>query len=184
MEKATNREKKEQNRAQTTSDLVSKVQIPFKHYHLLRPTGNLVRELRSAGVNFVQSGKPKHEGVGLASRIDDEVEVDSHGVEWKLLEYGAAVEEGETELTLKARDAGGLEAAEKIVKDALQKADEISHIGYMTFPDRGPFPRIIGNKGSVINDLSLETGSEIIVPKDDTTIKIYGPCIFFGLFAF
>lgn len=173
MEKASHREKKEQNRPQGSSDVVAKVQVPFKHYHLLRPTGNLLRDLRGGGVNFSQSGKPKHDGA-LTSRIDDEVEVDSHGAEWKLLEYGAGVEEGETEVTLKARDASALEEGEKIVKDALRKADGITHIGCMTFPDRGPFPRIIGNKGSVINDLCHETDSEIIVPKDDTTIKIYG----------
>jgi polyribonucleotide nucleotidyltransferase len=92
------------------------------------------------------------------------------------MEYGAGVEDGATELTLRARDAESLELAQKLVGDALKKADGITHIGYMTFPDRGAFPRIIGSKGAVINDLSVETEAEIIVPRDDSTIKIYGSC--------
>jgi polyribonucleotide nucleotidyltransferase len=100
--------------------------------------------------------------------------VDSHGVEWKALAYGTGAEDGATDITLKARDEESLEKAQSIIADALAKAEEITHIGYMTFPDRSAFPRIIGNKGSVINDLSLESGTEIIVPKDDTTVKIYG----------
>jgi hypothetical protein len=102
--------------------------------------------------------------------------VDTHGVEWKLVEYGAGAEDGATELTLRARDAENLELAQKLVGDALKKADQITYIGYMTFPDRGAFPRIIGAKGAVINDLSVETEAEIIVPRDDSTIKIYGSC--------
>lgn len=168
-----NRERKEQNRERTSSGPVSIVQIPFKHYHLLRPNGNLLRDLRSAGVHFSQEGKPQYESQ-INGRIDDDVEVDSHGVEWKLVPYGAGTEEGSTELTLKARDAESLELAQKVLKETLDKADAITHIGYMTFPDRGTFPRIIGNKGAVINDLSVESGAEIIVPRDDVTIKIYG----------
>lgn len=75
---------------------------------------------------------------------------------------------------MKARDAESLELAQKFVREALEKANGITHIGYMTFPDRGAFPRIIGNKGSVIDSLSVESGAEIIVPRDDETIKIYG----------
>lgn len=130
--------------------------------------------MRAVGVNFSQDGKPPHENSGAAGRIDDEVETDSHGVEWKLVPYGVGTEEGATELTLKARDEQSLELAQKVIREALEKADGITHIGYMTFPDRGAFPRIIGNKGSVIDSLSVESGAEIIVPRDDVTVKIYG----------
>jgi polyribonucleotide nucleotidyltransferase len=75
---------------------------------------------------------------------------------------------------MRARDAESLELAQKFIREALEKADGITHIGYMAFPDRGTFPRIIGSKGSVIDSLSMESGAEIIVPKDDVTIKIYG----------
>lgn len=175
--KAPTREKRENNSQRNGSgsgSSVAKAQVPFKHYHILRPTGNLLRDLRGVGVNFSQEGKPAHEDGAAAGRIDDEVEIDSHGVEWKLVEYGAGVEDGVTELTLRGRDAESLESGQKIIADALSKADQITRIGYMTFPDRGAFPRVIGSKGAVINDLSAETDSEIIVPRDDTTIKIYG----------
>ncbi|KAG8811519.1 hypothetical protein FRC17_002419, partial [Serendipita sp. 399] len=91
-----------------------------------------------------------------------------------LVKYGADAGDGATELTLKANDAASLESAQKLVDDAIKETEKVTHVGLMTFPDRSAFPRIIGNKGSVINDLCLETGSEIIVPRDDTTIKIYG----------
>ncbi|KAG8835486.1 hypothetical protein FRC18_000438 [Serendipita sp. 400] len=171
--KAPGREKREPNKERTTSNHVATVQIPFKHYHLLQPAGNLTRELRSLGVNFSQQGKPKHDGVA-EGRIDDETDLDAHGVEWKLVEYGADTEDGATELTLKARDEAALEDAQKLIEDAIKATEKITHVGLMTFPDRSAFPRVIGNKGSVINDLCMETGSEIIVPRDDTTIKIYG----------
>ncbi|CAG8647317.1 4256_t:CDS:10, partial [Acaulospora colombiana] len=57
----------EQNRERTSSGPVATVQVPFKHYHLLRPTGNLIRDLRASGAQFSQAGKPKHEGDGAAS---------------------------------------------------------------------------------------------------------------------
>ncbi|KIM31115.1 hypothetical protein M408DRAFT_327405 [Serendipita vermifera MAFF 305830] len=173
--KAPSREKRENNTQRNgSSSSVAKASVPFKHYHILRQTGNLLRDLRAVGVNFSQEGKPAHEDGAGTGRIDDEVEVDSHGVEWRLVGYGAGVESGSTELTLRARDAEGLESGQKIINDALAKADKITHVGYMTFPDRSAFPRIIGAKGAVINDLSVETDSEIIVPRDDTTVKIYG----------
>lgn len=141
----------------------------------MRPTGNLIRDLRSVGVNYSQTGKPKGRVTdGVESRIDDEVVLDDHGVEWKVVEYGAGVEDGEIELTLRAKEEDSLKAAEKIIHGALKKADEITHVGFLTFPDRGAFPRIIGNKGGVINDLSIESNAEIVVPRDDTTVKIYG----------
>lgn len=93
-----------------------------------------------------------------------------------MVEYGASAEDGATELTLRSRDAESLDLAQKLIRDALTKADGITHIGYMTFPDRGAFPRIIGSKGAVVNDLSVETEAEIIVPRDDSTVKIYGTC--------
>ncbi|CAG7854693.1 Protein SCP160 AltName: Full=Protein HX [Serendipita indica DSM 11827] len=174
--KAPNRERKKEdgNRERNGTGATATVSVPFKHYHLLRPTGNLVRDLRATGVNFSQDGKPKQEDFDVDARIDDEVEVDSHGVEWKLVEYGSGVQDGATEITLKARDAESLASAQKVVDDALKKANNITHVGLMTFPDRGAFPRIIGSKGNTVNQLCLENDAEIIVPRDDSTVKIYG----------
>ena len=174
--RSPSRVKRETNGPRGGSGVSANVQIPFKHYHVLRPTGNLLRDLRAAGVNFSQEGRPPHDGEAVATRIDDDVEIDPHGVEWRLLEYGAGAEDEATELTIRARDTESLELAQKLIGDALKKAEAITHVGYMTFPDRSTFPRIIGSKGAVINDLSVETESEIIVPRDDSTIKIYGLC--------
>ncbi|KAG8805767.1 hypothetical protein FRC17_005346, partial [Serendipita sp. 399] len=86
--RAPNREKKESNKDRAAPGHTVTIQVPFKHYHLLQPSGNLARDLRSLGVHFSQQGKPKRDGVA-EGRIDDEVESDNHGVEWKLVKYGA-----------------------------------------------------------------------------------------------
>lgn len=141
-----------------------------------------MRELRAVGANASPSGKPapaksQANGAALSARIDDDPTddaLDANGVEYKVVPYGSDLEEGNLDLVIKARDAEGLETAQKIVKEALEKADTSTHTAYLTFPDRGAFPRIIGTKGNVITELCSKTEADIYVPRDENTITIHG----------
>ena len=170
-------ERKESERG-ARQQVTNKVPVPLKHFHILLQNSNLMRDLRAVGVHATVSGKPiPVKTNSAATRIDDEPtdEVqESHGIEWRVIDYGSDVEPGDAGVLLKARDAESLAIAENLVKEAVSKADSSTKTGYMTFPDRSVFPRIIGSKGSVISELCLKTDADVNVPKDDFTITIHG----------
>ena len=62
------------------------------------------------------------------------------------------------------------------VADALAHAEKMSHVGFLTLPDRGAFPRIVGAKGSNVARLRNESGADITVSREDNTIVIVGAC--------
>lgn len=84
------------------------------------------------------------------------------------------VEEGDATWTLKSRDPAALERAKALIEEAVQHAKAMSHVGFLTLPDRSLFPRIVGVKGSNVTRLRNETGADITVSKEDTTIVIIG----------
>ena len=65
-------------------------------------------------------------------------------------------------------------AVQKALEDAQAKAELMSHVGFLTLPDRTSFPRIVGSKGANIARMHGETGADITVSRDDTTIVIMG----------
>ena len=90
-----------------------------------------------------------------------------------MLNYQDA-EEGEAEWTFRARDQAGLDRALKTVCDALKHAEDMTHVGFLTLPDRSMFPRIVGAKGANVARLRNESGADITVSRDDSTIVIIG----------
>ena len=76
--------------------------------------------------------------------------------------------------TLKARDQAGLDYAQKAVEDAIKHAEQMSHVGLLTLPDRSSFPRIVGTKGANVARLRNETGADITVSRENNTITIIG----------
>ena len=107
-----------------------------------------------------------------SARIDDEASFNEP--EWEVVPNYQDAEEGESTWTLKARDQAGLEKAEKMVKDAITDAERMSHVGFLTMPDRSSFPRIVGAKGANVARLRNETGADITVSRDNNTIIIIG----------
>ena len=51
------------------------------------------------------------------------------------------------------------------------------YVGFLTLPDRSMFPRIVGAKGSNVARLRNESGADITVSHEDSTIVIVGECL-------
>ncbi|KAH9858738.1 hypothetical protein C2E23DRAFT_799907 [Lenzites betulinus] len=160
------------------------ITVPLKYHYAVSQQGNLFRQLRSSGVHVEQSLQPSKPAVppqptsqaGTATaRIDDpDAEAATVDAQWQVVPNYQDAEEGESVWTLKARDQAGLERALKLVQDGLEHAGKMSHVGFLTLPDRSMFPRIVGAKGSNVARLRNESGADITVNRDDNTIVIVG----------
>ena len=76
--------------------------------------------------------------------------------------------------TFKAQDQAALDKALDLTRDALKHAEEMSHVGFLTLPDRSAFPRIVGAKGATVARLRAESQADITVSREDSTIVIIG----------
>jgi hypothetical protein len=165
----------------TAAEITDNVTVPLKYHHVIGQQGAFFRNLRSFGVQVEQSAQPSKSGVPTkpagdlpTARIDDTAEAAVPEPQWvAILNYQDA-EEGDATWTLKARDPAALERAKALIEEALQHAKAMSHVGFLTLPDRSLFPRIVGVKGSNVTRLRNETGADITVSKEDTTIVIIG----------
>jgi hypothetical protein len=135
------------------------------------------------GVHVEQSASPQNppvparpaaEGASDA-RIDDPDEnTQSVEVQWQVVPNYQDAEEGEAEWTFKAPDQAALDKAIDVTRDAITHAKEMTHVGFLTLPDRSVFPRIVGAKGSNVARLRAESKADITVSRDDNTIVIIG----------
>jgi len=107
------------------------------------------------------------------ARIDDAKE-DVPESNWQISPNYQDAEEGDSEWTLKARDAASLERAQSDVQAAIEQAEAMTHVGFLTLADRSAFPKIVGSKGSNVARLRAETGADITVGRDNNTIVIIG----------
>ena len=154
------------------------VTVPLKYHHVISQQGTFFRNLRSFGVQVDQSASPTKSAVPTrpqnqsSARIDD-AEADSK-IGWELTVNYQDAEEGDSEWTLKARDEAGLDKAQQLVKEAIEHAEAMSHVGFLTMPDRSMFPRIVGSKGANVARLRAETGADITVSRENNTIVIVG----------
>ncbi|KAI0706832.1 hypothetical protein C8T65DRAFT_651620 [Cerioporus squamosus] len=160
------------------------ITVPLKYHYAVSQQGNLLRQLRSFGVHVEQSVLPSKPAVppqptsqagAATARIDDP---DSGSApteaQWQVVPNYQDAEEGESVWTLKARDQAGLDRALKLVKEGLEHAEKMTHVGFLTLPDRSMFPRIVGAKGSNVARLRNESGADITVSHEDSTIVIVG----------
>ncbi|TFK44402.1 hypothetical protein BDQ12DRAFT_641030 [Crucibulum laeve] len=158
------------------------ISVPLKYHHAISQQGSFFRTLRSFGVQVDQSAYPEKSAVPArpvptstpSARIDEAADDEATGIQWEVVSNYQNAEEGDSTWTLKARDQAGLEKAEKYVKEAIEHAERMSHVGFLTLPDRSSFPRIVGSKGSNVARLRNETGADITVSRDDNTITIVG----------
>ncbi|KAJ6596649.1 SCP160 protein [Mycena sp. CBHHK59/15] len=160
-------------------EITSSVTVPLKYHHVISQQGGFFRTLRSYGVQVDQSAQPQKSAVppqpsanGSTARIDETE--DEVAVQWEITANYQDAEEGESTWTLKARDQAGLERAEKAIKEAIEHAGRMSHVGFLTLPDRSMFPRIVGSKGANVARLRHETGADITVSRENSTIVILG----------
>ena len=170
--------------------ITATVPVPLKYHHAISQQGNFIRTLRSFGVNIDQSLQPSkpfvppkptsangHGNANPTARIDEaalndgSVELD---IQWEVVENYQDAEDGESIWTLRARDQAGLERAQKLIQTTVDHAARMTHVGFLTLPDRSAFPRIVGSKGSNVLRLRNETGADINVSRDSDTIAITG----------
>jgi KH domain len=59
-------------------------------------------------------------------------------------------------------------------KTAFKMQLSMSHVGFLTLPDRSVFPRIVGTKGANVARLRAQTGADITVSRENSTIVIIG----------
>lgn len=160
------------------------VTVPLKYHYAVSQQGNLFRQLRSSGVHVEQSvlpskpavpPQPASQGTGATARIDDpDAEDVTTNAEWQVVSNYQDAEEGDSEWTLKARDQAGLDRALKLINEGLAHAEKMTHVGFLTLPDRSMFPRIVGSKGSNVARLRNESGADITVSHEDSTIVVVG----------
>ncbi|PFH53804.1 hypothetical protein AMATHDRAFT_1030 [Amanita thiersii Skay4041] len=168
----------------TSVEIIDTVTVPLKYFHLISQQGAFFRNLRTFGVHVESSAQPTKSSVPPkpisnavpSARIDDPSEESAAPeAQWQVILNHQDTEEGDSIWTLKARDQAGLDRAKNMIRDAIQSAERMSHVGFLTLPDRSLFPRIVGAKGSNVTRLRNETGADITVSKEDSTIVIIGP---------
>ena len=168
--------------APTPVELLTAVaSVPLKYHHAISQQGGFFRNLRSYGVQVEQSIHPQKFAVPAhlpqnatsTARIDD-AEEDAPESSWQVAPNYQDAEEGDSEWTLKAKDAAGLERAQDDIKAAIEQAEAMTHVGFLTLVDRSAFPKIVGSKGSNVARLRAETGADITVGRDNNTIVIIG----------
>jgi hypothetical protein len=159
------------------------VTVPFKYHHAVTQQGALFRALRSFGVNvdlpqqppkLELPSRPAPTGAATARIDEPDAAEESSEVTWEVVANYEGAQEGESTWTLNARDAAGLEKATEHVQDAIEHAQKMSKVGFLTLPDRSIFPRIIGAKGANVARLRAETGADIQVSRDTNTVVIIG----------
>lgn len=111
-----------------------------------------------------------------SARIDDAAEDDSvlGEAKWQVVANYEDAEDGDSEWTLKGRDQNALDRARKTIEDAIAHSQKMTHVGFLTMPDRSLFPRIVGSKGANVSRLRAETGADITVSRENSTIVIAG----------
>ena len=163
--------------------ITKEIVVPLKYHHVISRQGAVFRTLKSFGVQVDQSIQPQRVAlpsrplptVTPSARIDDfEGNSASPEFEWEVITNYQDAEEGDSIWTLGARDQEGLEKAEKAIADSIASAERMSHVGFLTLPDRSSFPRIVGSKGANVARLRNETGADITVSRENNTIVIIG----------
>lgn len=158
--------------------VTSTIPVPLKYHNSISQQGSFFKALRSVGVHVDQSAQPSQSAIPVrlepSGRIDDTSSAEASGVEWELILNYQDSEEGDSIWTLKGRDQASLDKAENLIKEAIENAARMSHIGFLTLADRSMFPRIVGTKGANVARLRNETGADITVSRENNTIVIIG----------
>lgn len=78
-----------------------------------------------------------------AARIDEVGDDNAPAdLQWQVIANYQDSEEGDSEWTLKARDQASLDRAQKRIEEAIESASKMTHVGFLTMPDRSMFPRV------------------------------------------
>lgn len=118
---------------------------------MISQQGNFFRSLRSSGVHVENPVVPQKSAVPTrptdasapAARIDEVGDDNAPAdLQWQVIANYQDSEEGDSEWTLKARDQASLDRAQKRIEEAIESASKMTHVGFLTMPDRSMFPRV------------------------------------------
>lgn len=149
--------------------------------------GAIFRTLRHFGVEAEPSAQPTRPSLpsrpsnsaAQTARVDDaEDTVTEAYCQWEIVENYTDAEDGDSTWTLKARDQSSIDKAKDAIREAIEKANTATHVGFLVLPDRSSFPRIIGTKGANIARLHDMTNANINVGRENSTIIITGSFLF------
>ncbi|KAG5221278.1 Vigilin [Salix suchowensis] len=157
-------------KAPPAAAITDTVEVPLKYHHAISQQGQFFLGPSSEIGN---SHSPEATSTSTA-RIDEVEEDVETGVQWEVIPNYQDAEEGNSTWTLKAHDQAGLEQALKSIADAIAQAERMTHVGFLTLPNRSSFPKIVGTKGSNVSRLRVDTGADITVSRDTNTIVIIG----------
>lgn len=97
--------------------------------------------------------------------------------DWQVIKRYHGSSSSTQEWTLRAATKESLVLARDMIKDAYKKAKHAKYIGFLAFPDKTKFGRIVGKNGETVQRLQAETNTTIRVPKnteEDHIIQITG----------
>lgn len=142
---------KKQIRVPQADTMKETISVPLKYHNAILQQGNLLRSLRSHGVQVDYSTVPSNSQNHARpseniARIDDD-DSDVKKVHWEVVPNYQDAEEGASEWTLRAKDQTALDKAKSFIKTAIERAEKAAYVGFLIVSDRSIFPRIVGSKG-------------------------------------
>lgn len=142
---------KKQIRAPAADAIREVISVPLKYHNAILQQGNLLRTLRSYGVQVDYSTVPSKPSNPQPSepiaRIDDDDD-SPQKVRWEVVPNYRDAEEGSSEWTLRAKDQTSLDKATSVITAAIERAEKAAYVGFLVVSDRSVFPRIVGSKGA------------------------------------
>ncbi|KAF8070641.1 hypothetical protein FPV67DRAFT_1779960 [Lyophyllum atratum] len=158
-------ELKGQVKPPTPEGIVETVSVPLKYHHVISQQGSFFLGCPD------QSLPPRKHRLPESMKRRTSLLLKFNGKSFRTIKTRRTeIRPGRSKLVT----SPGLERAQKLIQEAIEHAQRMSHVGFLTLPDRSVFPRIVGTKGANVARLRTETGADITVSREDSTIVIIG----------
>lgn len=171
------------------------VMVPRSLHHVVANDGRIFRDLSRQGIKVDHKGqqppkKPNSNGgprnINSADApliTDDPSATATHSFNISSMNAESENETGEIPwILIGNRDVSedAISKAQQQIEEAIEKAREPKHIGYLRLADPRLHRHVIGSKGATINTIRKKTGCDIQVPgggrgNDGEEITIIGP---------
>lgn len=120
------------------------VPVPLKYHHFVDMHGNLIRSIRACGVrtdvpSLAKKPAPVKPKGNPEARIDDEKTPE---IQWQVVDHYADGDEDIVEWKLRSNEEANVERAKALLDEAIKRAENATHIGFLTLPDSSAFSRL------------------------------------------
>jgi len=155
------------------------VMVPRSLHHTVSNDGRIFRDLSRQGIKVDHKGhqppkKPTHNGAtpnlnnaDAPLITDDPNAAATHAFNITSMNSASESESGEIPwILIGNRDVSEdiIAKAQRQIEEAIEKAQEPKHIGYLRLADPSLHRHVIGSKGATINSIRRQTGCDIQVP--------------------